>query len=173
MKAIFYSVALLASAAVLVKFATYWNGGLGEGLGYALVGGYGNTVPALIAIVASLIGLLKTFLAGKSGALAFLSGKLAGMVLAIAMVLGVGCLCECHRCLPEAAGYRGTAQHLRVDPWQPGVRGGDRGVSGAPHVFQGETPKRGLKPRGDSDWRRCWAPFLWYPARHVGYGERI
>ena len=89
MKAIFYSVALLASAALLVNFATYWNGGLGEGLGYALVGGYGNTVPALIAIVASLIGLLKTFLTGKSGALAFLSGKLAGMVLAIAIVLGV------------------------------------------------------------------------------------
>ena len=66
MNLFFNTLILLSSLIILNFFSLYWNGGYFEGIMYALLGGFGNTVPALIALVASVIGILRSYINNNS-----------------------------------------------------------------------------------------------------------
>ena len=72
MKLTLYIAALLASLLVLNNFAGYWATSAPsqthlDGWKLALLGGAGNTVPALIGIVAAVVGVANAALAGNAG----------------------------------------------------------------------------------------------------------
>lgn len=88
MKLFFNTLILLSSIIILNFFALYWNGGYFEGIIYALLGGFGNTIPALIAIVSSVIGILRSYINNNS-VLSFISGKFLSILLFILTLLAI------------------------------------------------------------------------------------
>ena len=79
---------LLSSLIILNFFSLYWNGGYFEGIMYALLGGFGNTVPALIALVASIIGILRSYINNNS-VISFISGKFLSILLFILTLFAI------------------------------------------------------------------------------------
>ena len=60
-----------------------------SGLVQAFMGGYGNTIPALAALICSILGILRNLLSAKGGFGAILSGKIIGLVNTIITVIAV------------------------------------------------------------------------------------
>ena len=89
MKLVLYLVTIVASFVILNFFAIYWSDGYTEGLLYAFLGGFGNTIPALIALVAGIIGILRVYVSSIGGFFAFLSGKIVGTVLGLLTLVAV------------------------------------------------------------------------------------
>lgn len=88
MNLFFNTLILLSSLIILNFFSLYWNGGYFEGIMYALLGGFGNTVPALIALVASVIGILRSYINNNS-VISFISGKFLSILLFILTLFAI------------------------------------------------------------------------------------
>jgi hypothetical protein len=71
----------------LVQLTT--QGSYFSGLVQAFMGGYGNTISALAALICSILGILRNLLSAKGGFGAILSGKIIGLVNTIITVIAV------------------------------------------------------------------------------------
>jgi len=88
-----YGLLILVSLAPLHFFASF-SSSVGQdsyiyGLMVALVGGYGNTVPALATLLVGLIGMGRLSIKGDSGMAAFLSGKILGIITTLLILIAV------------------------------------------------------------------------------------
>jgi len=71
----------------MVQLAT--QGSYFSGLIQAFMGGYGNTVPALAALICSILGIMRNLLSTNGGFGALISGKLIGLVNTLITAIAV------------------------------------------------------------------------------------
>lgn len=90
-----YVLTLLISLATINTYAMSGIGNSAAGGSYsaallqAFSGGYGNTVPTLIAMVIALVGLLRTWVGYYGGSVAWVAGKALGTVMLLGTFLAV------------------------------------------------------------------------------------
>lgn len=82
-------VSIFAAFAVLFNFATYWSGGIVQGFTYALLGGFGNTIPALLVVVTAAIGLFRDILNSSESIGVFFAKKFLFLVYSMGIVFSV------------------------------------------------------------------------------------
>jgi hypothetical protein len=81
-----YPIVAVASLMILHSYASSEivqlgnQGGYFSGLIQAFMGGYGNTISALIALICSILGITRNLLSAKNGFGSILSGRLIGLV---------------------------------------------------------------------------------------------
>jgi hypothetical protein len=71
----------------MVQLAT--QGSYFSGLIQAFMGGYGNTIPALAALICSILGIMRNLLSTNGGFGALISGKLIGLVNTLITAIAV------------------------------------------------------------------------------------
>ena len=71
----------------MVQLAT--QGSYFSGLVQAFMGGYGNTIAALAALICSILGIIRNLLSAKGGFGALLSGRMIGLVNTLITVIAV------------------------------------------------------------------------------------
>ena len=93
-KIIAYGITFIFSLIILNNFASYWSsanpsGNYAEGLKYAVLGGFGNTIYAEAAAIAAILGMLRGFLSMKSGSAVGAAGRLVGVLTLLASVIAI------------------------------------------------------------------------------------
>lgn len=93
-KIIVYTATFLISLLILNNFAIYWSasnpsGGYIEGLKYALLGGFGNTIYAGIAAIAALLGIIRGFIGMRAGFTAGAIGRVVGIITLVTSVIAI------------------------------------------------------------------------------------
>lgn len=91
---IVYTVTFVSSLLIFNNFGIYWSssnpsGGYIEGLKYALLGGFGNTIHAEIAAIAALLGIIRGFICMRAGVTAGVIGRLVGILSLVSSVIAI------------------------------------------------------------------------------------
>ncbi|WP_438956448.1 hypothetical protein [Cognatiyoonia sp.] len=95
LKQLTYFIVFMTSLFAIHNYASSEIGSMAAGGSYfggliqGFLGGYGNTVPVLLALITSAIGIIRAQLGNSGGIGAMLSGKLLGVIIFIATWLSI------------------------------------------------------------------------------------
>lgn len=88
-KIITYGITLLIAISIIIQFALWHDGSFISGIGIGFTGAFGNTIPALIAALVSVVAIARAFLTQREDRTSWFAGKVLALIVGIGTVLAL------------------------------------------------------------------------------------